>query len=329
LFNGPQGSLGEALGDGGEGTVYRLNGHPPLAIKIFLPSQDLESKISKLKAQLKIKEQIRSKYVNWPKQLVCNLDNAPVGYLMKRVENAFPMSRLAHAMLWRDYFPATNRGEIASALSTLCRIIEDLHRCTIVVGDLNLENILISRDLTEVHLIDTDSMQFSSEGKTFRSAVGRADFTPPEFQGVKFDEVDRNIESDLFSLGIVIFQALMLGQHPYSVIGGSSVVQNIKSGYFPYGPKGVRPGFQGAVPRGNWYNLWSHLTGKMKGLFIRCFDRDKGAFNPTQRPSLSEWRSGLDGFAHEVRIGRSIGDMKPLAAKNRSANSHLLLHQFS
>lgn len=315
LRGGPPGVLGKMLGGGGEGSVYALENHPPIAIKVFAETPNKEFKVKKLLAQLETKDKIRSDYIIWPKELVCDKDGNVLGYAMKRVSDGIPMSRLAHAMLWRDYFPSINRGSIADLLVKLCRIIEDLHKNEIIIGDMNLDNILVSSNSTRVHLIDTDSMQIKANGETYKCLVGRPEFTPPELHGKRFEEIERTVESDLFSLGIISFQALMLGQHPYSVIGGTSTLQNIQTGYFPYGRKGKRPGEEGAIPIGPWYNLWSHLTGRMKQLFLDCFDEDKGSSDPALRPTLAEWIVGLNGFAHEVRIGRSNGEMRPSTPK--------------
>lgn len=318
LPNATKGVLGSYLGGGGEGEVYALDDHAPLAIKVFSDTEQRKLKLSKLEAQLQIMHRVRSECIHWPKALVCNQLNEPIGYVMRRVNAGIPLSKLGHSMLWKEFFPDINRGLIARMLSRLILVVEDLHKNNIIIGDINMHNILVSSDLETIHLIDTDSMQITHQQSVYRCTVGSPGLTPNELQGMRFEDTDRTIESDIFGLAIVIFQVLMLGRHPYDAVGGTSQIENIKRGYFPYAKRGVRPGSDGAVPPGPsnlWFNLWSHLTFRLKSLFIDCFDEDKGAFHPNLRPPLSEWRFALDSFSYEVSLGRANGEMLPTSAK--------------
>ena len=93
----------------------------------------------------------------------------------------------------------------------------------------------------------------------------------PEHHGANLKVVDRTPESDLFSLAILMFKCLMLGRHPYDSVGGGDVQENLRRGHFPYGTGGAAPGFQGAIPNGPWYLIWSHLSFDLKTLLIRTF----------------------------------------------------------
>lgn len=49
-------------------------------------------------------------------------------------------------------------------------------------------------------LIDSDSYQFSSNGKSFRCQVGMSEYTPPEYQGGEFKTLDPTIHPDFFAV---------------------------------------------------------------------------------------------------------------------------------
>lgn len=58
----------------------------------------------------------------------------------------------------------------------------------------------------------------------------------------------------------------MLGRSPFDAVGSTDPVANIRRGYFPYGLGG------GGIPPGKWFNIWSHLSFKLKEQMvkIRC-----------------------------------------------------------
>jgi DNA-binding helix-hairpin-helix protein with protein kinase domain len=163
------------------------------------------------------------------------------------------------------------------------------------MGDINEGNILVtSRAL--VSLIDTDSYQVRDEnGTVYRCPVGKPEFTPPELQGVPFDQVDRQPEHDYFGLGVLIFLLLMEGNHPFSgalkrdiQTGEPSNIYCLRQGRFPYqnnplvGPRPVAPRFE-ILPPG------------VQRLMVRCFV--SGHREPRARPSAADWARALEKAA--------------------------------
>ena len=168
-----------------------------------------------------------------------------------------------------------------------------LHAKQYVIGDVNESNILV-HDTAIVTLVDTDSFQVPDfqQGKVYRCPVGKAEYTPPELQRrKKFADYDRTTEHDLFGLGVLIFQLLMEGTHPFvGVYEGTEepppIEKRILSGHFPYGNKRVpyrrKPG---APP-------FEVLHPTLRQLFIRCFE--DGHNNPQARPDARTWVKALD-----------------------------------
>ena len=164
-------------------------------------------------------------------------------------------------------------------------------------------------DSDSVTLIDCDSWQVNAAGKTFRCPVAAPDMLAPELQGKELGKISRTLESEYFSLAILIFKSLMLGRHPYDVVGGAGPVENIRKGYFPYGQGG------GGIPKGPWFNIWSHLPFKLKEQFIRTFK--DGAQDSAPRTTITEWIDVLKLYQRELGRGWHDTQIKPAAPKTK------------
>ncbi|MBI4492661.1 MAG: hypothetical protein HY690_07710 [Chloroflexi bacterium] len=99
----------------------------------------------------------------------------------------------------------------------LASIVAALHSRGYVVGDLNESNVVVTESAL-VTLVDCDTMQVvdPASGTVYRCSVGKAEYTPPELQGVDFATVDRNPYHDNFALAVLIFILLMEGVHPFA-----------------------------------------------------------------------------------------------------------------
>lgn len=309
-------ALGEKLSEGGEGSVIALqdpNHH--VVVKIY--KQEKLNKWgrlleNKLDAQVKLQQIFEQTNIAWPKLLVYNQGRNFIGYAMKRV-NGIPLSKLAHPLLQQKYFPNYNRIDLVQVVLSIIESVKKLHENGIFIGDINLENFLVEQNTRTVYLIDTDSYQVNHNGRIYPCLVGRPEMTPVEHHDQPFEAITRTRESDLFSLGIVFFQILMRGRHPYDQIGGGNPVENLKSGNFPYGKGSRPPGQEGAIPPGPWYIIWSHLSYKVKELFIKCFK--EGVYNPNQRPSLQDWEDRFRAYLQSLQKGHLDNTIQPREPK--------------
>jgi DNA-binding helix-hairpin-helix protein with protein kinase domain len=291
-----------------------VDSEPNKVVKIFHQDKlkergsDFREKID---LQISMKD-LAPNNVAWPQILVFDKNANYIGYAMKKV-GGIPLTKLAHAKLYEKYFPNLDRAKIVKMLLNLLNIVEDLHKNKVYIGDINLENIICDPNTFNPYLIDADSYQIKTDKKIYHCPVGRPEMTPIEHHGKDFKHITRTVESDLFSLAIIMFQCLMLGRHPYDNIGGGNPVENLRNGSFPYGKGGVRPGYEGAIPKGPWYNIWSHLTYNVKGLFIQTLK--DGVNNPSERASIVEWKDALGRYYHAIEQGYNAKEMKPQEAK--------------
>ncbi|WP_448269432.1 hypothetical protein [Nostoc sp. DSM 114159] len=82
--------------------------------------------------------------------------------------------------------------------------------------------------------------------------------------------------------------------------------------------KGARPGYEGAIPKGNWYNIWSHLTYNVKSLFIQTLKN--GVNQPSERASIADWKDALEKYFHAMQRGYNAKEMKPKEPKQSQSS---------
>ena len=223
-------------------------------------------------------------------------------------------------MIYQKKFPGLDRVGLVSYLIRYLDAVRALHKVNVMVGDFNLNNVMCRPGSDQVTLIDCDSYQAVVQGQLFACPVGSPDMTPPEHHGVDFSKVRRTLESEYFSLAIVLFKCLMLGRHPYDIVGGCDPVQNLRSGQFAYGV-----GNRG-VPSGPWYNIWSHMPHRLKHLFIVAFT--EGTKCPDMRPELQAWREALLIYRNEMTKGWHEKAFVPRAPKSAKHNGATGVSQY-
>ncbi|WP_374326926.1 hypothetical protein [Azonexus sp.] len=302
-----------AFARGGEAAVHAVPSFPGVAVKLYHPQvlkqrgDSLRTKIEAMASDPLLTKLKQHPGVAWPRFSVFDERDQWRGYAMRRA-GGIRMSVLAHAMAYREHFPNLDRPALAGYLLNLLGTLRELHVSGVMVGDYNPANFLCLPGSNAVTLIDCDSWQVVAAGRTFHCPVAAPDMLPPELLGKELSLVRRTPESELFALAILIFKVMMLGRHPFDIIGGESPVANIRKGCFPYGLGG------GGIPRGPWFNIWSHLPYKLKEQLVRTF-RD-GTRNACERTSVTEWIDLLSLYRREMSRGWHDTHVKPAAPKS-------------
>jgi DNA-binding helix-hairpin-helix protein with protein kinase domain len=308
--------LNTAFANGGEGTVYPLASRPDeVLVKIY--HNQVLTKLqpalqNKIAAMMQYKPQ-DIELLSWPAIAVYNQQGEWIGYAMRR-KQGLKLQFLAHAILYKKHFPHFNRCDIVQVLLNLISQVKQLHTHNIMIGDYNLNNFLCDPQSKKISFIDCDSYQCLFNGQHFSCPVGSPDMTPPEHHNQHFKDIVRTPQSEAFSLAIILFKCLMLGRHPYDMVNGEDPVSNMLSGRFAYGK-----GNQG-IPKGDWYNIWSHMPYQLKSMFILTFS--EGALNPHKRPSLDEWHQVLALYLKEMDKGWHEVAVRPAQAKNGNYRGH-------
>lgn len=221
--NGKKLVLGPLLGKGGEGDVYNISGSTDIAVKIYKDGKALE-RHEKVVAMVAGGLSSTSAYVAYPLEVVTRQNGKFAGFTMKKAAGFKTVHDLYGPGSRRAEFPTADMRFLVRAAYNLSAALASIHKSGCVVGDINHSGILVSGQAL-VTLIDSDSFQFRRNGRTYRSIVGTAEYTPAELLGLSFENTDRTTNHDAFGLAVLLFQLLFLGRHPYSgrYLGGGDM----------------------------------------------------------------------------------------------------------
>lgn len=300
-------TLGRKIGGGGEGDVYAVTGRAELVAKIYAkPTREAADKLARMIDHPPSGRRDAGGHVNlaWPSELLYGAGHraAPVGFLMPRVTGAVPLLEVFNPRLRARTLPGFDRRYLFRTARNLAAVLATLHQAGYVVGDVNESNILVTPSAL-VTFIDCDSFQVQAprEGRvvTYPCPVGKLEYTAPELQGKVFSREVRRPEADRFALGVLIFQLLMEGRHPFAgTWTGSgeppSVEEKIRRGCFPYAD---RPTFPIAPPPNA--PALATLPPAVGDLVHRCFI--DGHRQPSRRPAPETWRDTLADAERAIR----------------------------
>lgn len=286
------------MGAGGEARIFTWPSDNTLAAKIWhKPTLERNRKLRVMAANPPVDPMAGQSHraIAWPLDLL-HPPGRPdylVGFLMPRVTGMHPAGDFTNPGVRRRQCPLFNSFYLHRTARNLAIALRALHERGYVIGDLNESNVLVA-ETALVTIVDTDSFQVwdAAAGRMYRCRVGKPEFTPPELQGKRFPDVDRSPEHDRFGLGVLIFQLLMEGTHPFAgVYRGSGdpppLEQRIAAGHYPHvGPPGGPYGPAPTAP-----SIATLFPG-LRDLFTRCFQ--DGQFRPGLRPDPQSWQWMLE-----------------------------------
>ena len=283
---------GSLLGKGGEASVYKGEGSRDVGAKVYHspPTQDKQNKIAWM-TRLATPE--LSKFAAWPIETIQQRGQATTaGVLMPRVESAREIHELYGPAHRRSEFPAADWRFLIRAARNCAAAFATLHDKSIVIGDVNQGNLLVTRQAI-IKMIDCDSFQLTGNGQLFRCTVGVAHFQPPELQTARFDSVLRTPNHDNFGLAVLIFHLLFMGRHPFSVRPldreDISIEDAIKATRFPYGKHATK--FRVAPPP---HSLQlANVSTQLAGYFESAFSASTTGGG---RPTAKQWATALESF---------------------------------
>ena len=290
--------LGEVIGRGGEATIYKLEGQSGVLAKIYenQPNSEYARKLLWMRDHPPNDPTASQQHASlaWPIDLVYSNGGQLAGYLMPYIERAVTLLDVFNPRQRAQILPEFNRRYLHRAARNLAAAIGALHARGYVVGDINESNILVTPRAL-VTMIDTDSFQVREPSRTgalvYTCPVARQEYTPPELQGKSLKNTERSPEQDAFGLGVLIYQMLMDGNHPFRArwlgLGEPPPIEErIRKGCFPYRNPPICP----VAPAPNTPSL-DILHPAVTGLILRCFIG--GHRSPQNRPSPGEWEQAI------------------------------------
>ena len=291
-------NLGPVVGRGGEAVVYSLAGDPSRVAKIYEPAPrpNYPAKLSWMLNNPPVDPTAALGHPSlaWPAALLYDEGRHLAGYLMPHIRGTAPVLVVFNPRRRSEALPGFDRRYLHRTACNLATAVGALHQSNYVVGDLNESNILVKSSAL-VSLIDTDSFQVQEPngGRTITYAcpVAKPEYTPPELQGRTLSSVVRTPEQDAFGLGVLIFQLLMEGNHPFRAqwLGRGDpppLEERIAGGAFPYT---MTPGLPVRPPKYAPEIDWLHPA--ITELIRRCFIN--GHQDPQQRPEAAAWARAI------------------------------------
>lgn len=194
----------DAVGSGGEGSVFPHPNNPDELIKIYEhPNKTHERKLKAFIA----KHFSLPKFVAAPKTLDYNRAGDVIGYTMPFVKRAKAFRDLSNKN-FRIRQKINNKKVVALHLND-AKVLEQIHQEKIVVGDRNDQNILFYG--TNSYYIDFDSVQFDN----WPYPVATENYLDPSLYGIDLTQKPVFLpHHDWYSYAVILFRSLLL-VHPY------------------------------------------------------------------------------------------------------------------
>lgn len=320
-FNGTPLHLGEkdTKASGGEGIVYTLPCNKNLLVKIY-KNETLKNQTKMLEIRKRIMDMISMKqcsartFLAWPLMPVYNSAKEIIGFVMRKCSGNSLLAFRGPANI-QKYFPSSDRTFLTKVALDYVKKINILASDKIFVNDFNPNNFLVDNK-GNISFIDCDSFQIPSKGNSVN--ITRTYFpslaAPELLKNKTLLASPRNIHHVEFGTALIVFFILMCGLHPYTYFDPKNQSacgtpdENLMNGRCPLGI-----GSGCSFPRGNWFNLWSHLTFGVKHAFIQTL-RD-GHGSPAARTSLQQWETELNKLLYVMNKDSIRKDLNPKTAK--------------
>lgn len=226
--------LGEELGRGREGTVFRIVGKPLVAKVYHNPTPETARKIEAMASILSVLYKRKKPLLlqlAWPFEALYErpdglwfkgflMYEVPEGYVSIDAVSQFPANPAA---------PSLDERQKIKMLINLCNVTAELHDIGISLGDWNPRNVLVGEG-GNLMLLDTDSYSFTLSDETYGTTCAAPGFIAPEvlklmestgvgdFEGLAAATKAPVFtpQTDDFGLAVHIFKMLNRGVHPYS-----------------------------------------------------------------------------------------------------------------
>jgi DNA-binding helix-hairpin-helix protein with protein kinase domain len=289
--------LGSLVGKGGEADIFHVQGDNTIAVKLYTDGKPL-NRLAKVRAMIADRLAERTPFVAFPVEEV-RVNGSFAGFTMRKSSGSKPLFNLCISSDRKTEFPDANYRFLVRVALNYARAVASLHSLGAIIGDINESGALIDQKSGLVTMIDSDSFQYSSNGRVYRCLVGKVEYTPPELQGRPLGNVDRTAAHDAFGVAVILFEILFLGRHPFSGVPQThdhpTIGEAIGAGRFAYSPhKAVTK-----MEPPKHMPVLTDIPPDVALAFQRAFGPYLGNA-PRSRPMPSEWVGLLEAMEKNI-----------------------------
>jgi DNA-binding helix-hairpin-helix protein with protein kinase domain len=288
--------VGNALGVGGQGAVYRLTsptGKQPLAAKWYHPAAATASQRKRVEHLVALG--LPSSVFLWPIDLITTAETPGFGYAMPlRDPQLVPLGALMAAR------KRLRLRAVCTAAEQLADAFLALHALGLCYADISFGNVFLDPLSGAIQICDNDNVAVDGAGA---DVLGTPYFMAPE---VVRGEAAPSTATDRFSLAVLLFCLLtrhhpLLGAREQGIENLDTTSLNALFGddpVFVFDPdnESNRPV---AGAHDNVLVIWPALPRFVRRLFLRSFT--VGLRDPRSgRVAESEWRRGMRRLRHLI-----------------------------
>ena len=206
---------GNLIGAGGEAEIYSVE-NPANVMKKFHEWVSVE----KLKLMglfgIGVRCPKAHEFMTLPQRIFLNPHDGSARAYEMRLAKGLPLSAALVQQTRSEKLPSWDYRHLIHTARNLAAALDMIHSLYVHVGDISAENFFVDDTDATVTAIDTDSMQFTVDGRLYITPVMTEDTAAPELQGLDdAGATPREVSHDSFSVAILIFQLLMGGAHPF------------------------------------------------------------------------------------------------------------------
>lgn len=128
-------ALGRLLGEGGEGRVYEVVGHPNSVAKIFDSEHRTVHRQEKL--TLLMARGLDRDGIGFPTAVITSMAGDFAGYAMPRAEGKELQSTVMRPKRFKEAYPNWSKADLVDVCISFLEKVAYLHSLNIVLGDIN------------------------------------------------------------------------------------------------------------------------------------------------------------------------------------------------
>lgn len=312
----------ERFNGGAEGAIHKTRRLGYVA-KIYHtpPSYTM---CSKLKAMVQLQPTLQ--HIAYPVNTLRDTENKIVGVLLP-----YAVGRQLSVVLGCDYktgnyrlakeYPYLNIRTFIRIAKSVAMQVEALHQLGIILGDINLENVLVElpkKTSGEIitWLVDIDSVQF----REYPCCVERPAFVHPRHlqSSSQIRSYTKSLADDNFALSVLIFMTLMRGAGPYQA-PRTNIEEATRRCQFPYVDAAKRELF----PPNSSIKNWNQLPENLQATFRRAFFSANQNPDLLQIPTSREWVDILASALYSTDIRHVSSNNNSILFRRSSERSPL------